>query len=542
MRKKILSVVLFAVLLTSMFAALPALAATEDEIEESIVKGLAWLAEVQNPDGSWPGNDPVAATGLAVLKFIDRAKELGEDPFLEQYEYHTTVVEGLDYIFENAYTMDISAPQPHGDPDSDGDDLGVYFETLGSMWHRSYSTGICLMAISAADVCADILGNPSPIVAVGPLAGWSYEDVIQDTVDYMAFGQNDGGDERGGWGYYDNYVGWSDNSNSGWVTLGLGYALASGATIPPFVYDELNIWIDYIQNDVDGDADDGGSGYDVPDSWVNMLKTGNLLYQMALVGDTADTQRVKDAIDYQERHWNDANWDPGWKGPGYSGEDWAHHQATFCIMKGFEAFGVDLIDLDDDSIPEHDWFDDISTRIVQTQNPDGSWYYDAWGDDILSTTWALLTLEKVVEVPRIPVYVDIKPGSWPNPINKGSKGVFAVAVCGTEDLDVMTLDPETVMIYIEGVEEGVPPLRWAYEDVATPYTGDPGGGHELGGDGYTDLVLHFDTQEVVVTLELCVYDDETVPLLVRGNLLEEHGGTAIEGQDYVWLKEPKGKG
>jgi hypothetical protein len=179
---------------------------------------------------------------------------------------------------------------------------------------------------------------------------------------------------------------------------------------------------------------------------------------------------------------------------------------------------------------------------VQTQNPDGSWYYDAWGDDILSTTWALLTLEKVVEVPRIPVYVDIKPGSWPNPINKGSKGVFAVAVCGTEDLDVMTLDPETVMIYIEGVEEGVPPLRWAYEDVATPYTGDPGGGHELGGDGYTDLVLHFDTQEVVVTLELCVYDDETVPLLVRGNLLEEHGGTAIEGQDYVWLKEPKGKG
>jgi hypothetical protein len=61
-------------------------------------------------------------------------------------------------------------------------------------------------------------------------------------------------------------------------------------------------------------------------------------------------------------------------------------------MKGFEAFGVDLIDLDDDSIPEFDWFDDISTRIVQTQNPDGSWYYDAWGDDILSTTWALLTL------------------------------------------------------------------------------------------------------------------------------------------------------
>jgi hypothetical protein len=99
-----------------------------------------------------------------------------------------------------------------------------------------------------------------------------------------------------------------------------------------------------------------------------------------------------------------------------------------------------------------------------------------------------------------------------------------------------------VRIHAEGVEEGVPPLRWAYEDAATPYTGDPGGGHELTGDGYTDLVLHFDTQEVVDTLELCVYDDETVPLIVRGNLHEEHDGTAIEGQDYVWLKAPKGKG
>ncbi len=259
MRMKILSLVLFAVLLLPMFSmSLTIFAATEDEIEASIVAGLEWLAVVQNPDGSWPGYEPVARTGLAVLKFIDRAKELGENPFEEEYQYHVQVEMGLNYIFTNAQAMPIT-PQPAGDPDTNGNGIGAYFVP-----YESYTTGICLMAIGSADTCADMLGIPSPVVAVGPLTGWTYEDVIQDTVDYLAFGQNDGGWEQGGWGYQHNNVDWSDNSNTGWVTLGLGYALASGALIPQFVYDELEVWINYIQNPVDGDPDDGGSGYIAP--------------------------------------------------------------------------------------------------------------------------------------------------------------------------------------------------------------------------------------------------------------------------------------
>lgn len=71
--------------------------------------------------------------------------------------------------------------------------------------------------------------------------------------------------------------------------------------------------------------------------------------------------------------------------------------------------------------------------------------------------------------------------------------MFAVAICGTKDFDVKTIDPATVKIYVAIGAEGVPPLRWSYEDVATPYTGSSGGGHALGGDGYLDLVFHFDT-------------------------------------------------
>jgi len=136
--------------------------------------------------------------------------------------------------------------------------------------------------------------------------------------------------------------------------------------------------------------------------------------------------------------------------------------------------------------------------------------------------------------PPISVYVDIKPGSWPNPIKTSSKGVFAVAICGTEDFDVMTIDPATVGICY-GTATPVAPLRWSYEDVATPYTDDGDGGHALGADGYLDLVLIFDTQAVVATT-LSGHIGETIPLIITGNLYPAFDGTPILGQDWVWVK------
>jgi len=135
------------------------------------------------------------------------------------------------------------------------------------------------------------------------------------------------------------------------------------------------------------------------------------------------------------------------------------------------------------------------------------------------------------------VYVDIKPGSWPNPINVRSKGVFAVAICGTCDFDVRTIDPATVKISLVPETPDISPLRWSYADVATPWTGEPGSGHALRGDGYLDLVMHFDTP-TLVALSLTRYIGETVPLFIKGNLYKELSGTPIMGQDYVWVLGP----
>jgi hypothetical protein len=127
------------------------------------------------------------------------------------------------------------------------------------------------------------------------------------------------------------------------------------------------------------------------------------------------------------------------------------------------------------------------------------------------------------------VYVDIKPASCPNPLNVCRKGVMSVAILGTDEFDVTNIDPATVRLNLafmeldggDNVVDGVSPLRWAYEDVATPYLADEYRCHDLGADGYLDLVLKFNTREVVQVLELSAQDDGAQVLLeITGNLFE----------------------
>jgi len=129
-----------------------------------------------------------------------------------------------------------------------------------------------------------------------------------------------------------------------------------------------------------------------------------------------------------------------------------------------------------------------------------------------------------------PVAVDIKPGSCPNPLNLASRGVLPVAVLGSQDFDVGSIDPGSIFL------EGVPTIRTSYEDVASPVSD----GNECectvdGPDGYVDLALKFRTQEVVEELigrpgEL--EKDETLVLTLTGALFDN---TGIEGTDCVLL-------
>jgi hypothetical protein len=382
-----------------------AIAATPADINEAIVKGISWLVAQQQGDGSWYDpytGEPVACTGFAVTKLADRAFELAMEPnsnidpqlgpFDPSYPYKSEVEAGLDFIFQNADVVSIST-EPAGEPDSDGDGNGV---CIGG--HSTYHTGICMMAIAASRAPNRVVG------AIGSqVDGWTYKQVLDDIVDYMAWNQADPecGGHRGGWSYGGDGCG-TDNSNGGYAVLGLAYAAESPGficTIPQFVKDELSLYVDWIQCD-SGD-DDGGSGYSSPCSWVNILKTGNLIFEMMFAGRTLNDPNLQRALDYIGRTWNDSSQDPGWGNPAYGGTP--HYQAMFCVMRGLMYAKIETIDVNGSPV---NWYDEFAEAIVSNQQPDGRWPSDYWGGTILATEWALLTLERSVPPGPCPVFLE----------------------------------------------------------------------------------------------------------------------------------------
>jgi len=355
---KKIGIFIAAILVMSVFAAFPmtASAATEAEIEQAISDGLVWLVAQQNLNpgdpnyGSWNAyyGELEAGTGLALYKLQERAYELGYDsPFDPDYEYHQNVMDGLNWTFAHLTVVDIS-PQNHttgatgtvDDPDTTGNGVGVCARHGTS--RETYSTGLLLVAISAS-------GTPNRVVNVpgSPVDGWTYGQVAQDIVDWLAFGQVESPVPNivweGGWDYsaVDNgadvgaYHG--DQSNSGYATIGLGEAEDFGCTIPDWVKTELDVYIDHLQDDVDGDTNDGGSWYSYPGDpiGVNIYKTGTLIFEMAFVGDAPSTQRVTNATDYLVRHWNDAsgtNTPPGWNGTP------AQYHTMYTTMKAWNTW------------------------------------------------------------------------------------------------------------------------------------------------------------------------------------------------------------
>jgi PKD repeat protein len=113
-----------------------------------------------------------------------------------------------------------------------------------------------------------------------------------------------------------------------------------------------------------------------------------------------------------------------------------------------------------------------------------------------------------VSVLRIPVPIDIKPGSYPNSINSKSKGVIPVAILNDDTwtpfyIDPVEVDPPTVEF---GPDKALP-LFWAYEDVDN--------------DGDIDLILFFKQRETGIKM------GDTHAIL-NGDLKD---GRQITGQD-----------
>jgi hypothetical protein len=365
------------------------------QVNVAIDEGLWRLHKDQNR-GTLPGDTPygvwdygwtsVAATGASTEAFEIHGSLPSGDP--DEDPYVETVQRGLNYLLSELYRFDVSQDPtncPHGDPDANANGFGLL-----SCCHTMYESGISLMAL-ASSRCPDCVAATGILEVSGRL----YSDIVQDMVDGFAYCQTDQGAHRGGWRYDCNS--WdADNSVAQWPVIGMESAEvnfgSSGLLVPQFVKDELNLWIDYIQNDVDGDWADGGSGYNDPWNWVNIAKTGGLLAEMKFYGDTTASGRVQDAVDFIDRNWD---------------TEWEHfpannYYAFYSVMKGFRLLGIETISPLNDPLGL-DWYADptrgYAQYIVDGQQTDGAWNGGYWSDHPLMSAWAILTLKKTVVQP-----------------------------------------------------------------------------------------------------------------------------------------------
>jgi hypothetical protein len=118
----------------------------------------------------------------------------------------------------------------------------------------------------------------------------------------------------------------------------------------------------------------------------------------------------------------------------------------------------------------------------------------------------------------LPVAVDIKPGSDPNTINLGHAGVVPVAILGSQDFDVLTVDPTTVCF-------GADPTDPSRSDCAESH--DKGHYDEdVNDDGELDLLMHFDNRETWIALgdtEACL------------------AGETLDGESFLGCDSVRGK-
>ena len=119
----------------------------------------------------------------------------------------------------------------------------------------------------------------------------------------------------------------------------------------------------------------------------------------------------------------------------------------------------------------------------------------------------------------------------PSPLNLKSNGVLTVIVLGKRGFRIGRIDPMSARL------EGVAPLSFVIEDVATPINGRKYAKRhkhrsKVETDGIDDLALEFDTQQIAQALG-DLNGDHMLVLELTGKLKD---GTPILGEDIVIIQ------
>jgi len=232
-------------ILGTMILGVPASASAQagkDRLEESVERGLAFLALMQEKDGSWHGNNlqRPAVTALAVMAFLSVGHVPGEGP------YRANVEKGIRWV--------LTQEQPSG-----------LFCASGS-WEELYQHGICTLML------AEVVGMTD-----AKLAG-EIRPKLAKAVKLLLQGQRTEDNlHKGGWRYRLDSTD-ADISVSGWQILALRSARNLGCDVPA---ERMDLAMEFILRCRDPQA--GGFCY-TPGAPPSSACTGTSILALELCG------------------------------------------------------------------------------------------------------------------------------------------------------------------------------------------------------------------------------------------------------------------
>jgi hypothetical protein len=384
------------------------------EVNVAIDNGLWALHKLQNrysaggiDYGSWnniPNWTPYFCTTPANLLAFQVNGHLENGP--DENPYTETVARATRQALAQLVAININL-QAQGDPDSNGNGIGIRV----NQGNQYYQTGMYMDALIAS-------GAPDRIAAAGGpnIVGRSYRDIVQDMVDFYAWGQHDN-PAYGGWRYGDHEF--PDNSACQWAAIGLIPAERIWNCVIPAWLKPPNLnWLNYSRNPA------GWFGYNSAGGLVRgpFATTPSAMVQLAWQGVGRGSTLWDGAESFLRNNFENAG--------NYNTNIKAYYYGLFAFVKAMllhdsdqdgVAEPISFLQSSDPARPPIDWYaaqapphggdltDGVARTLVNDQNPDGLWRENASVDSLaelsLNTPWAIVMLQRSLFEQGSPVAV-----------------------------------------------------------------------------------------------------------------------------------------
>jgi hypothetical protein len=344
-----------------------------------------------------------AATGADINAFQMAGHRVNGD--YDGNPYVEDVQRAMNYLLYYTNTVAIGPETGKSTPDINGNGFGLYTSQHGTS-EQTYVAGICGVALASC-------GAPNYTAPVGSAQVYNrlMSEIVQDEVEFFAWGQADSGYYRGGWRYSAD-TGDADMSTTQWPVLTMQAARENmGSTIPDWVSPELDYFLNLCEVTATNTTNNGGYYY-YPAYYLNLTKGGAGLICREFQGYTVADATVQRTLGFIYRHWGDTG--GSWDWTRLFGNSYGMY-AIMKAMRNPEPDITQVVEYNYSGSPpaqtanSFDWYytpgsqaqTGMATYIVNTQQDDGQWD-DTVGENYVinafSTGWRILCLLKGVAI------------------------------------------------------------------------------------------------------------------------------------------------